>query len=205
MRHLKPAELLDLADGTRRDASAPHLETCSACRQQLADVRATLTYAMQVDVPEPSPLYWEHLSARVREAVSATAAPDQPFRLAGWFSWRVLLPAAACATVLLAAGAALRTTSFPAVSGRPGSPVRNDAPVTAATGSSAALEVVNPPADDPSWSLMTDLVSRVDWDTAVEAGLIPAGNVERALFDLTADERRELQRLLKQELTGSGA
>jgi hypothetical protein len=205
MRHLKPAELLDLADGTRGDASAPHLETCDACREQLADLRATLTRAMPVDVPEPSPLYWEHLSARVREAVSATTAPGQPFRLAGWFSSRVLFSTAACAVVLLAAVVALRTPSWPAMSGRPESPVRNAAPASAAAGPSRALDAVDSPADDPSWSLMTDLVSGVDWDTAVEAGLSPAGNVERALFDLTVDERRELQRLLKQELSGSGA
>jgi hypothetical protein len=62
------------------------------------------------------------------------------------------------------------------------------------------------PADDPSWDLMTDLAGGLDWDAAVEAGLTtPAGGIDRAVFDLSADERRRLRRLLQAELAGSGA
>ena len=46
---------------------------------------------------------------------------------------------------------------------------------------------------------MTDLAADLDWDAAAEAGLMPAaGAVDRAIVDLTADERRELQRLLQE-------
>ncbi len=60
-------------------------------------------------------------------------------------------------------------------------------------------------ADDPSWNLMTDLAGDLNWDAAVEAGLTAAGGVDRAVYDLNADERRELERLLKEELARSGA
>jgi hypothetical protein len=53
---------------------------------------------------------------------------------------------------------------------------------------------------------MTDLAGDLDWDAAVEAGLAgSAGGVDRAVFDLSLDERRELARLLKAELARSGA
>src|SRR6185436_8662720 len=38
---------------------------------QLDELRAMLAAARDVDVPEPSPLFWDHLSARVSEAVAA--------------------------------------------------------------------------------------------------------------------------------------
>ncbi len=53
---------------------AAHLETCAACREQAAalarDARAT---RRAVDVPEPSPLFWEHFSARVRDGASTAS------------------------------------------------------------------------------------------------------------------------------------
>jgi hypothetical protein len=42
-------------------------------------------------------------------------------------------------------------------------------------------------------------------DGAVDAGLTSsAGSVDRAVFDLSADERRELRRLLQDELARPG-
>src|SRR5476651_1124888 len=86
MRHLTPEELVDLAEGSRLSSSEPHLEGCEACRRQLADVAAMMSAATAFEVSEPSPLYWDHFSARVREAVAAEGAP----RRRSWFglsSW----------------------------------------------------------------------------------------------------------------------
>jgi hypothetical protein len=77
--HLKPEELVDLAEGTIAEASVPHLATCAACRGQLEMLRAMEARARDFDVPEPSPLFWDHLSSRVQEAIAADSA--QP---AGW-------------------------------------------------------------------------------------------------------------------------
>ena len=65
--HLKDDELVDLAEGARPESSAPHLASCEPCRRQVRDLRALMSVAAGVDVPEPSPLYWDHMSARVRE------------------------------------------------------------------------------------------------------------------------------------------
>src|SRR5258708_2032891 len=76
--HLEPAALVDIADGILSEAERGrvegHLASCAVCRQQLADLRATAASVAAVDVPEPSPLFWDHLSRRVRDAVSAEAA-----------------------------------------------------------------------------------------------------------------------------------
>ena len=58
--HVKPDELVDIAEGTRAESSAPHLATCDDCRRQLADVRTMMSAAAEVEVPEPSPLFWDH-------------------------------------------------------------------------------------------------------------------------------------------------
>src|SRR5947207_14104711 len=75
MKHLSPELLVDLAEGARDESSAPHLRECAECRRQLADLRGAMAAAADLDVPEPSPLFWNHLSARVREAVEAEGTP----------------------------------------------------------------------------------------------------------------------------------
>jgi anti-sigma-K factor RskA len=98
--HLKAGELVDLVEGTRPESSAPHLAACAACRQQLADARAMMALATDVAVPEPSPLFWDHLSDRVRQAVAAEPEPRR-----SWIpslTWtRVLVPVASLAVVAL--------------------------------------------------------------------------------------------------------
>ena len=71
MRHLQSEELIDLAEGARPESSALHLQTCDECRSRLTDLRAAMAAAAHVNVPEPSPLFWDHFSARVRDAVLA--------------------------------------------------------------------------------------------------------------------------------------
>jgi hypothetical protein len=192
MSHLNSEELLDLSEGARDEASAPHLARCEPCRRQLADLRAAMAAAADVDVPEPSPLFWEHFSARVHQAIAADTPPRVSW-MERWFSWKIAGPAAACVVTLLA----VATTMWPP-----------QAPETTVeqTVSQQTSDRLVPPADEPSWSLMTDLAGDLDWDAAVEAGLTaPAGGVDRALFDLNADERRALGRLLQAELAGPGA
>src|SRR4051794_29807445 len=74
--HLNAEELVDIAEGTRGESAAPHLAGCEPCRAQLRELRAMMATARDVDVPEPSPLFWDHLSARISDAIAA--APGQP-------------------------------------------------------------------------------------------------------------------------------
>src|ERR1700693_3635539 len=136
MRHLTSVELVDLAEGTRAESSAPHLDTCEACRHQLAELRAAMSTTEAFDVPEPSPLFWDHLSGG---EAGAAAAPTEPL------------------------------------------------------------------AEDPSLALVADLAADLDWGGATDAGLTAVGGADGAINQLNADERRELDRLLKEALAKPGA
>jgi len=192
MRHLSAEELIDLAEGARDERSAPHLASCETCRRQLGDLRAMMDAATDVEVPEPSPLFWDHLSARVREAVANDEATASTSWAARWMSWRVLVPAGTLAAIAIAAVISLGPRVPPVAPGA-------SAPIGADTVSSSGAV-----ADDPSLSLIADLASDLDWDAAVEAGLTNSGGtVDRAVMDLTPEERVELQRILKEELSKS--
>ena len=60
-------------------------------------------------------------------------------------------------------------------------------------------------ADDASLSLVADLVTGLDWDAAVEAGLTTdLGIADDVVTQLSDDERRELHQLLRMELGRQG-
>lgn len=188
MAHLAPETFVDLVDGTRADASEPHLATCAECRLQLAELRALTVEVSTVDVPEPSPLFWNHLSARVRDAVEA-----EPRGVAAWFhgwNWRTATVAGAAAVVLLAAALVVRDIG-------PASPRAGDAAPPTVVETTVASE---PLADDEPFGLVADLAGDLDWESAVEATLPARGGIERAVADLTEPERAELQRLLTDAL-----
>lgn len=198
MRHLTEGELLDLAEGAQPARSAGHLASCEACRRQLADLRTAMA-AAAVDVPEPSPLFWDHLSARVREAVEAEGRPSE----SGWLerrpSWRAIVPIGAFAVLALTAALMLRPAheSSTSANAAAGSEITDTA---ADAGGLAQL------ADDPSLTLLADLASDLDWDAASEAGLAPrTGAVDDAVTSLSSGERRELHRLLQEALRPAGA
>ncbi len=195
MRHLHPDELIDLAEGTRPDQSAPHLETCEACRRQLAELRAMMSSAARADVPEPSPLFWDHFSARVRDAVAAEGAPGGG-SLLGWRWSRVLTP-------LSVGGFAVVVLAFAFMFGSRLLAPSPLAPPSASVADAAAAE----PADDPSLDLVADLAAQVDWEGAGDIGIGLRAHedaADKAASQLSAGERRELRRLLQEELSHSG-
>jgi hypothetical protein len=203
MRHLHSDELIDLAEGTRLESSAPHLRSCEACRGQLTELRAMMSAAAQAEVPEPSPLFWEHFSARVRDAVAADGGRRRGalFGLFGWSSSSVLMPLSVggCAAVLVAAALMFNSrympglTTPPSVSSAPAASIADAAPM-------AEL------ADDPSLDMVADLAAQVDWEAAGESGIGLRAHEDasdKAVNQLSDGERRELGRLLREELSHS--
>ncbi len=195
--HVNAEDLVDIADGTRPEGSAPHLATCEPCRVQLRDLRAMIAEARAVDVPEPSPLFWAHLSSRVSEAVAA----DQDTPLNAWLFFARLRRVhygwfAAAAMLALLLGSRGRT------------PVQVLAPPALSVAEVAVapdlLSDVDPDGD-ASLTLVASLTDDVDLETAREAGLAPRGSAEHAVTHLSDNELRELRRLLNAELTRSGA
>jgi hypothetical protein len=201
MRHLSPEELVDLAEGARPSSlAAPHLAGCESCRRQLADLVAMMASALALEMSEPSPLYWDHLSARVREAVAAEGAPPRRWWL-GLSSWsRVALPLTAAALAVLVFGSVMTMRVGPS---------RQDAAAALVSAGSPEVAVLDAPAlfaDDPTLSLVADLAAGMDWDAANDDGLTSGpGGAEGAVNQLSVDERLELHRLLKEELRKPGA
>ena len=196
MRHLTPDELIDLAEGAAPDAVAPHLQACETCRRSLADLQAARRAAADVEVPEPSPLFWDHFSARIGEAV---AAERDAAAGAGSWSWaRLLTPlsALAVAALVLAIGLAWRSNRPP--------PAVPTSPAVAAN-----VPVTEPDTllrDDPSLDLVADLSRDLDYDTAHDAGFVPHGSgIDAVVLALSDAERVELRRLLTQEMARPGA
>lgn len=195
MRHASPEELLDVAEGVRDEASLPHLTDCAACREQLRDVRDVLTGLKDVPVPEPSPLFWDHLSARVRDAVAADAVTPAPWR---WRPW-ALVPAAAVLAL------ALVVARWP---GRSNAPADAPAPRAAASPAATVLDGTNTgdATDAASMAWMLELADGLDLEAAESAGLfLAAGSTDAAVGELSVDEQRELEQLLKAALREPGA
>ena len=113
MTHLTDVELVDLVDGTLapRAGAAPRRLRRPAERRASA-IRETLSRAADAEIPEPSPLFWEHFSARVQRGGrdAESMAPS------GWFGW------AQSATVKWAMSGALLTLLLVAVVWRASAP-----------------------------------------------------------------------------------
>ena len=189
MTHLTPDEFIDAVEHSLAPARRGHLASCAPCREQTALVAAMLREAEAVSAVEPSPLFWDHFSDRVRATIASEgSAPSRPAR---WFDWPVLAPFAALALLVLALVSSLPPSVTPVdrVSGM------------LPAGTERADETEN--ADQ--WALMLDLVGEVDLDSVVESGLLGRpGAAERALLHLTSSEQEELVRLLREELRSGG-
>ncbi len=199
MAHLSAEELLDVAEGRGTGPSAGHLATCHVCRASVADLQKVIAAVTSADVPEPSPLFWDHLSARVREGIAAEESSGRTRRPAWWASWRLAacggLAAAAVAVVLMMRPSPDFTVSGPSA----GSALANAEP-------SVADSQLASIADDVPLGLLGDLAGDLDWDGAAEAGItMRAGAADGMLTDLSEDERVELRRLLKEEMGDAGA
>jgi hypothetical protein len=185
MAHLTSAEFVDLAEGVRDAASAPHLTECERCRRQLADARAMLAAATSSGVPEPSPLFWDHLSARVREAAISEPSPHSAVVFGSWWM-RAAAGAAVIATIV---GAVAVSVS------RRAEPTRAPGLARQVPDSAAILG----PADDPSLDLVADFSRTLEWDDLREQ-LQVSGKIDASVGELDVAERRELGRLLHEEL-----
>jgi hypothetical protein len=189
MNHLTPTEIVDVLDGALPESRRAHLADCPSCRAQVDAFAALVDDAPPLPVPEPSPLFWEHFSARVRDAIAAEPAPASR----RWFAWPVLAPIGALAVLVLALGAAIA---------RDGRLTTTAPPVVAIVASDASAD--DDAAVEAVWALASDLATSGDADVDEAALLVAPGSAERAAVQLNADERAELIRLLEREVGRSG-
>jgi hypothetical protein len=194
MTHLTDEQLLDAAEGLRPDAVIRHLGGCDRCEREVAGLKAALAEASAVEASDPSPLFWTHLSKRVRESIDAV--PSDARGRGGWQRWAVAVPLGVAAGILAV------LVSAPAWRG---SAADMDAGLSAFPDLQVWTEPVDPPVDDPWADVLGALAADVDWDAAAEAGLsVRAESIDRLVFELTDEEREELRRLLHEELGTDG-
>jgi hypothetical protein len=148
----------------------------------------------EAEVPEPSPLFWEHLSQRVHDAVAAEPVPSRSWSGRINFAWAGGI--VAIAMVVLAVTVSMRhapVASGPAVG----------APEVVAD-AAASSSTLPPLEDDASFAVMGELASEMDFEDAGAAGLVVApGAAENALSQLSGDEQRAVVELLRQEIKNS--
>jgi hypothetical protein len=206
--HLTAIELVDVAEGRRAPDSVPHLAVCDRCRGQLDELQTVIALAATVDVPEPSPLFWDHFSSRVHDAIAA----DEAASASGvrWWTgrrmrWLVLVPTSAVAVVALAVGLLTPTQerSQPEHRAAQVGSVAESTPQAAAAARSADLLDDAAADGDPSLTLVGDLAAAMTWDAIAEAGLASDGSADHAVTHLSTDELRALERLLRHEMGAS--
>ena len=193
MTHLTPDELIEVIEQSpAADRYREHLDSCEQCRTEAATLSAVLGTTQRVSIPEPSPLFWDQFSRRVHQAIAVEPGPiPNPAR---WLRWPVLLPLSGLALLILALAVSVTPRESARDDGR-ASVTEDSAPVGVET--SATLET--------TWALVADLVGPIDLETAHEAGIaISPGAADEVALDLSADEREELVRLLRQELGQPG-
>jgi hypothetical protein len=198
IEHLSRAEFVDLIDSSSALPAerAQHAETCPQCREQADMLRAMRSLAAEDATPEPSPLFWDHFSARVTEELRREPVPVAPRR---WVSVPLATWAAAATIVVLLISTALWRTTVHAPAPR----------VPEQASASSDLATVEPADDvdrDEAWAVVRAATADLAWEDAHEAGITPRpGEVENLALQLNAAERVELERLLDEDMKRNGA
>ncbi|MGH9372146.1 MAG: hypothetical protein ACRD15_11505 [Vicinamibacterales bacterium] len=198
--HLGELEFVDLLDGTLDGSRMEHASACPACRAKANDLSVAVREAADIEVPEPSPLYWDQLSARVRTAIADEPQPRRSM-------WRALQPTAI-------RWAALATTAllvFAVGLWRIADPDRTlpDSPAGNALRQPAGGDTLEIPGDDPfgdiasdeDWTLVQTVAEDVPLDEIQAAGVgLRPGAAEGLALRLSDTERSELARLLEEAI-----
>ena len=178
--HLSPDDLAAAADGTPERSATAHLEQCAACRTAVSELSALLAALKSETVPEPSPLFWEHFSARVREATANVSPPERR-------PWMFSRPVLALSALGAAAFALFAWSSF-----------WRDRPVSAPP--PAATVASDAPADaEVAWQAMSEMAAAMSTDD-VRSATASAPERTSVVSELSDDERAAFVELLKREI-----
>lgn len=188
MTHLTSEQFLEAVEGTLSADRARHLEACETCRASVTTLRAVLAdVGDSSTVPEPSPLFWDHLSRRVRAATAGEPVPAAQMWWRGM--WRPLVALGALAGAV-AIAMLLRGGSM--------------APPAAVETSQVVSPAGEPAVSDDTVDVVTAIVGDMSFDELRETDLVPSrSTVDLAVSSLTEAQQRELIRLVREEFMGS--
>jgi hypothetical protein len=200
MNHFSPSEFVEFAEGTLAPGRAAHADACDACRAQATLVRDAMHLTAASDVPEPSPLFWEHFSARVREGI-ATPAPRTAW---SWLGGRESMRLAAAFAIVVAAVSTVWLVRDAQRSRVPAPAPQEHALSTPATDHNGSVDPGVDAGNAEVWAVLTAAASDMAIEEARAAGMKPhPAAVDRAVQDMTTAELNELGRLLQSELKRS--
>lgn len=202
--HLSEVELVDCVEGRLTQARAEHVEACAECSTRAAGIRDVVERTTGVPVPEPSPLFWEHLSARVSEAIDREPFPRSDdrgrFMRAPAWAWAAT---AACATIIAAAALWRGVQSDhrrDAVRGPAGAEVVLPLPAGNADAWSEGVDA------DRAWALVQAVAEDAGLEETSAAGIVARPQAtDHVIPQLSSEERSELARLIQEELHRNGA
>lgn len=186
--HLSPQESVNALDDVLPQNRQSHLDSCRSCRTHVDELRAMMTTVSEgEDVPEPSPLFWDHFQARVQTAVQAEMV--RPARVSWWSMVASVRGAvAAAATVAVVTIAVARYPEAPVT---PVAPME-DAQVAVAD-DSLALETAE-------WAFVSGMMDSFEPNDVREVLAPSALAVDNAFASLTSGEREAFAKLLSAEL-----
>jgi hypothetical protein len=206
MKHLSREELIDSLEQTLPLAREAHLDTCVTCRAERGSLQQVLARVASVDVPEPSPLFWEHFSERVREQVARQPQPAASawpawatLSESGWTAWTWPRWAVGAATLLVCVTlgwAGWRDYAHGRFAGS--TKAEHHTPLSLPR----ADMTVSDGSPDEDWNLVVSMAEDVTAEDADEPALaVRPGAAERVMADLSPEQRSELARLLTAEMT----
>lgn len=195
MKHLAADDVVDVLDGRAQDRALRHAEQCPACQALVDDARRAIELVSSDQIPEPSPLFWTQLSARVGESVRRAPSPAPSWAGMLW-GWRAV-PVGSL-LVLVALVGLTRWQAGQVTLRSPGGGV-----VAPAADSLDAAVATS--ADDEPWALVSQLLDEVAADETLAGEMPPAiGSADRAVESMSAGETAELARLLKAQIDEPG-
>ena len=186
--HLRSDEFVDALDGTLGADRLEHLASCASCRDELTGVQALMSDVKTAGtMPEPSPLFWDHFSAREcarrqrtcrrREGRRGGSPPGDRSQ-----AWRRPRPLSRWP---------------PSRSSRPDA---EPGPRQQASLDPAPVDAL-PDETESSLAFMSAAASDLSWEEARAVDLAPAARtVDSAIDRLTAAQRAELVKLIREDL-----
>jgi hypothetical protein len=179
--HLSPQEFVEAIEGTLVRARLDHLSACGECQAGVTELRDLLANVEAArPVPEPSPLFWDHFSARVRAATTAAPPPARSWWAASWRPFATALGAAGAVAIALLL--------------RPVPPVATPSePVT-------ATAVAESPLDEGSWDLVMGIASGLPYSDVESVARPRQGTADAVIDDLTPAQRELLAKMLRAEI-----
>lgn len=195
MSHLTAEQFVDALEhrATLPRRVAEHLAACQVCQQDLATLDEAHQVVRDLTVPEPSPLFWDHFSRRVRAATSLEPVPHSTALgrfWAGW--WRALT-----AVMVAAAAFAMVFVFRPALMHRPGT----GAPQIARAPASNSPEGLG--LDDASLDVVAVLAADLRTDDLQQLTTPTADAAGAAMEELTPAQCEEMIRLIKTQMGGT--